>query len=132
MRVDETITIPRRKPNGLKNHTTNLTELLLQCMTQPDPSPPVFAHGLESILNSDLAVVKNNSLGNAAEILKHPNQRIQKTFLILPAVCQHHGSTAVAQPCVEDIDSGFHTVQIDNGFAPVDLQSIPLPEKPAG
>lgn len=37
MKVVETIILQRRDPNGSQKNSTNLTELLLQCMTQPDP-----------------------------------------------------------------------------------------------
>ena len=57
--------------------------------------------GAEAVLNGNLAVVKDNPFGNTAEILKYLNQRIQKALLILPAVCQNHGDTAVAQSRAE-------------------------------
>ena len=77
--------------------------------------------GAEAVLDGNLAVVKDNPFGNTAEILKYLNQRIQETLLILPAVCQNHGGTAVAQPGAEEIDDGFGTVQIDGSLTPVNL-----------
>ena len=80
--------------------------------------------GAEAVLNGNLAVVKDNPFGNTAEILKYLNQRIQKALLILPAVCQNHGDTAVAQSRAEEVDGSFDTVQIDGRLTPVNLQGI--------
>ena len=63
--------------------------------------------GAKSIFYGDLAIVKDDLLRYASKVLKHPYQRLQKTFLILPAVCQNHGCTAVAQPGTEEIHSCF-------------------------
>ena len=80
--------------------------------------------GTEAVLDGNLAVVKDNPFGNTAEVPEYLNQRIQKALLILSAVCQSHGSTAVAQSRAEEIDGSFDTIQIDSSFAPVNLQGI--------
>lgn len=80
--------------------------------------------GTESILDSNLAIVKNHSSGNTAEVLEYLNQGIQKALLVLPAVGQHHGRTTEAKPGAEQVDYCFDAAEIDSGFAPVDLQGI--------
>ena len=80
--------------------------------------------GAEVVLDGNLAVVKDNPFGNTAEILKYLNQRIQKALLILSAVCQSHGSTAVAQSRAEEVDGSFDTAQVDGCLTPVNLQGI--------
>ena len=80
--------------------------------------------GAEAVLDGNLAVVKDNPIGDTAEILKYLNQRIQKALLILPAVCQNHGGTAVAQSRAEEVDGSFDTAQVDGCLTPVNLQGI--------
>ena len=85
--------------------------------------------GAEAVLDGNLAVVKDNPFRDTAEVPEYLNQRIQKALLILPAVWQNHGGTAVAQPGAEEIDDGFDTVQIDGRLTPVNLQGISRRER---
>ena len=85
--------------------------------------------GAEAVLDGNLAIVKDNPFGDTAEVLEYLNQRIQEALLVLPAICQNHGGTAVAQPGAEEIDDGFGTVQIDGSLTPVNLQGISRRER---
>ena len=53
--------------------------------------------GAKAVFYGDLVIVKDNLPGYASKVLKHPHQCLQKAFLVLPAICQNHGRTAVAQ-----------------------------------
>ena len=54
--------------------------------------------GTEAVFHCDLTVVKDNAPRTTTEVLKYPNQSIQETFFVLPAVAQNQGCTAVAKP----------------------------------
>lgn len=55
----------------------------------------------KAILNGNLAIIKDNSLGDATKVLEYLDQGIQKAFLILPAVSQNQRCTAVTKPGAE-------------------------------
>ena len=80
--------------------------------------------GSEAVLDGNLAIVKDNTSGDTAEILEHLNQCIQEVLFILPAVCQDHGCAAVAHPGAEKVDGSFDAVQVDGSLTPVDLHGI--------
>ena len=56
MRVDKTITTQRRTPKmARKNHATNLTELLLQCMTKPGPMWNILKWLCSELMEADFS-----------------------------------------------------------------------------
>ena len=80
--------------------------------------------GAETVFDSNLAIVKYDSFGNATEVLKHTNQCIQKALFVLPAVSEHNGCIAVAHTGTEQVYGCPDSLQIDGSFAPVYLHGI--------
>ena len=78
----------------------------------------------ESILDSNLAIVKDNPFGNSAEIEECLNQSIQKALLFLLTVGQHYGSAVVTKPCAEQVDYSFDSAEINSSLALVNLHGI--------
>ena len=80
--------------------------------------------GTETVFDSNLAIVKYDPFGNAAEVPEYTNQCIQKALFVLPAVSEYNGCIAVAHTGTEQIYGCPDSLQIDGSFAPVYLHGI--------
>lgn len=80
--------------------------------------------GPEPVLDSDPAIIKDGSFGNAAKFLEGVHGRFMEAFLILPAVSQNDRSAAVVKPCTKQVYAVPRSIFIDVSFAPVYLQGI--------
>ena len=78
----------------------------------------------EAFLNSNLAIVKDDSCSGTAQDIEDINECIQKALFILTSVCKNYRTATVAQSGAKQIYDSFFAIEIDCSFTPIDLNRI--------
>ena len=77
--------------------------------------------GSETVLHSNLPIIEDHSGRDTAEQVKSPDERVEKTFFVLPVVSKNDRPAAVTQPRTEEIYCLSVSIYVHLCLAPVDL-----------